>query len=80
MRKRVFDSKIESLYYKTGFDDIKSYPYIILKTGVPDSDAVFVYFYATNKLANLKWHSVKNNLYVEKKALDDKNHPAGLFR
>lgn len=78
MRKRVFDSKIESLYYKTGFDDIKGYPYIILKTGVPDSDAVFVYFYAVNKEARLKWHSIKNNLYLEKKALDDKKAFSGF--
>ena len=78
MRKRIFDSKIESLYYKTGFDDIKGYPYIILKTGVPDSDAAFAYFYAVNKEARLKWHSIKNNLYLEKKALDDKKAFSGF--
>ena len=78
MRKRIFDSKIEALYHETGIDKIKGYPYIILKSGVPDSDAVFVYFYAINKPASLKWHSIKNNMYAEKKSLDDKKAFSGF--
>jgi hypothetical protein len=67
MRRRIFDSKIESLYHETGFDKTNGYPYIVLKTGVPDSDAVFAYFYATNETAKQRWYSIKNNLYLEKK-------------
>jgi len=70
MRKRIFDSKIEALYHKVGIEE--GCPYVILKTGVPDSDAEFVYFYATNEHARTQWYAIKNNLYAEKKALESK--------
>ena len=70
MRERIFDSKIQSLYHETGIDKEKGYPYVLLKTGVPDSDAAFIYFYANNKYASLKWHSIRNNMYAEKKSLE----------
>ena len=70
MRERIFDSKIQSLYHETGIDKEKGYPYALLKTGVPDSDAAFIYFYANNKYASLKWHSIRNNMYAEKKSLE----------
>ena len=70
MRERIFDSKIKALYHETGIDKEKGYPYVLLKTGVPDSDAAFVYFYANNKYASLKWHSIRNNMYAEKKSLE----------
>ena len=78
MRQRIFDSKIEALYHETGIDKIKGYPYVILKQNVPDSDAVFVYFYATNESASLKWHAIRNNLYAEKKAYDDRKAFSGF--
>jgi len=70
MRKRIFDSKIEALYHKVGIEE--GCPYVILKTGVPDSDAEFVYFYATNEHARTQWYAIKNNLYAEKKVLESK--------
>ena len=70
MRKRIFDSKIQSLYHETGIDKEKGYPYVLLKTGVSDSDAAFIYFYANNEYTSLKWHSIRNNMYAEKKSLE----------
>ncbi|MHB1697419.1 MAG: hypothetical protein ACYCSQ_04875 [bacterium] len=78
MRQRIFVSKTEKLYYETGFDKINNCPYIILNENVPDSDAVFAYFYTTNKSAEIKWYSIKNNLYAKKKALDDKKAYSGF--
>ncbi|MHB1646595.1 MAG: hypothetical protein ACYCSW_08825 [bacterium] len=77
MRQRIFDSKIEKLYHEIGFDKIKNCPYITLNENVPDSDAVFAYFYAVNQSAALKWETIRNNLYKEKKALDNKNAFSG---
>ena len=78
MRERIFDSKIKALYHETGIDKEKGYPYVLLKTGVPDSDAAFVYFYANNEYASLKWHSIRNNMYAEKKSLEAKKPFSGF--
>ena len=77
MRERIFDSKIESLYHETGIDKNTGYPYVLLKTGVQDSDAVFIYYYATNAQAKLKWHTIKYNMYAQKKSLDLKSRFSG---
>ena len=78
MRERIFDSKIKALYHETGIDKERGYPYVLLKTGVPDSDAAFVYFYANNEYASLKWHSIRNNMYAEKKSLEAKKPFSGF--
>ena len=78
MRERIFDSKIESLYHEIGIDKNTGYPYVFLKSNARDSDAVFVYFYATNELAKLKWHAIKNNMYAEKKFLEPKKPFSGF--
>jgi hypothetical protein len=75
MRERIFESKIESLYHEVGTDKNTGYPYVFLKTGVPDSDASFIYYYATNEEARLKWYAIKYNMLSKKKSLDLK----GLF-
>ena len=78
MRERIFDSKIESLYHETGMDKNTGYPYVLLKTGVQDSDAVFIYYYATNAQAKLQWHTIKFNMYAQKKLLESKRLFSGL--
>ena len=75
MRERIFESKIESLYHEVGTDKNTGYPYVFLKTGIQDSDAAFIYYYATDEEAMLKWYAIKHNMFSKKKSLDLK----GLF-
>jgi hypothetical protein len=72
MREKIFESKIESLYHEVGTDKNTGYPYVFLKTGIPDSDAAFIYYYATNEEAMFKWYAIKNNMLFQKKSLDFK--------
>ena len=65
MRKRIFDSKIESLYFKVGREG-DGVPYVELKPGVPTTLAPFVYFYATDDFARKRWHAIRNSMYAER--------------
>jgi hypothetical protein len=61
MPERIFDSKIQSLYHETGIDKEKGYPYVLLKTGVPDSDNNFFGIYKIKEIIEKKDEKAKND-------------------
>ncbi len=66
MRKQIFAHHLDGLYEKPININADGEAKIIMKPGVPDSDAKYIILFTKDEYAKKQWFAIKNNLLKEK--------------
>lgn len=69
MRRQIFAHHLDGLYEGPININDDGEAKIIIKSGVPDSDAKYIILFAKDEYAKKQWLALKNNLLKEKKLL-----------